>query len=82
MLGNSTINGIEYKIYTGLPDNKQIENNKLFEMVDNSCPCSDKSACMTDKVSDETRRSYENAYRGKAFVLTEKLEELRKFIDD
>lgn len=32
VLGNSKINGVDYKIYSGLPDNKHIENNKLFEM--------------------------------------------------
>lgn len=48
VLGNLTINGMEYKIYTGLPESKQIENNKLFEMVDSSCPCAGKSGCIAD----------------------------------
>ena len=32
VLASTKINGIDYKIYTGLPDNKHIENYKIFVM--------------------------------------------------
>lgn len=85
-MGNTKVNGVEYRIYTGLPSQKHLVNNKLFEMILPSSTTktynnsSDKDKADDNCISDAARKQYEQAYQKKAFVLVERLHELRKSI--
>ena len=88
--GITKINGVEYKIYSGLDDNKHIENYKIFVMqsvestsVLTEMKSADASVEKEKTESSETiRKNKEQTYVKKAFVLTERLDELRKFINE
>lgn len=82
--GNSKINGIEYRIYSSLPDNKHIENNKIFVMQTKKEQEEDgeKTAAKSGMSPEEIKKFREQQYSKKALALTDKLEDLRKFIEE